>query len=419
MTGERLRGRVIRNVNGGYGLLRVDGQTVFARDALKDEDVTVVIQSRRKGVLFGEVAEVHVAHPQRRTAPCEVAFRCGGCHYQGAAADAQIVAKREGLEELLQRAHIETPVSAWHSGPEFGWRCRVELHGARTVDGFTLGFFEEKSHRVVPAEGCLQVSDRMRSMIALFTRILNDSDTRSGSIEVTESFDGESIVAVASEPIVAAALRKRAHETKLRGLGVKETRDEARVIHGDLTLEETVGAVRLSHNAMSFFQANRFMTPRLLEGVLRATEGDRGGRVVDLFCGVGLFAVPLAMRGFDVTAIEWNQTAFDDLGRNAKVNGVKIERLPLGVGTALATGLQLKGSTTIVDPPRRGLDPMELDAIAAGRPMKIVYVSCDPATLARDLVRFSSLGYRARSIEAFDMFPTTFHLETLAVLDRD
>jgi 23S rRNA (uracil1939-C5)-methyltransferase len=422
MTGERLRGRVLRNVNGGYGLLRVDGQTVFARDALKDEDVTVTIQSRRKGVLFGEVVDVHVAHPQRRTAPCEVAFRCGGCHYQGASAEAQAAAKREGLEELLQRAHIETPVSAWHAGPEFGWRARIELHGARTDDGFALGFFEEKSHRVVPARSCLQVSERMRSMIALFSQILDESAARAGSIEVVESFDGEGIVAVASDPIVAAALRKRAHETHLRGLGVKETRDEARVIHGDLSLDENIGSVKLAHHAMSFFQANRFMTPALLNGVLEAV-GSPGvsdnGRVVDLFCGVGLFAVPLAVAGHDVTAIEWNQTAFDDLGRNAKVNGVKVERLPLGVGTALATGLQLKGSTTIVDPPRRGLDPIELDAIAAGRPAKIVYVSCDPATLARDLVRFASLGYGSRSIQAFDMFPTTFHLETLAVLGRD
>jgi 23S rRNA (uracil1939-C5)-methyltransferase len=131
-----------------------------------------------------------------------------------------------------------------------------------------------------------------------------------------------------------------------------------------------------------------------------------------------LFSIPLALQGRDVTSIEWSPVAFDDLGKNAKANGVKIERLPLSVGTALATGLQLKGATTIVDPPRRGLDPLELDAIAAGRPGRIIYVSCDPATLTRDIVRFATLGYKAVSLEAFDMFPTTFHLETLTVLER-
>lgn len=151
---------------------------------------------------------------------------------------------------------------------------------------------------------------------------------------------------------------------------------------------------------------------------MKAAEIAPEERVVDLFCGVGLFSVPLAVKGRDVTAIEWSPVAFEDLGRNAKANGVKIERLPLSVGTALATGLKLKGATTIVDPPRRGLDPLELDAIAAARPNRLIYVSCDPATLTRDILRFATLGYKAVSLEAFDMFPTTFHLETLTIFER-
>ena len=180
---------------------------------------------------------------------------------------------------------------------------------------------------------------------------------------------------------------------------------------------ETTTKVALRHHVMSFFQANRFVTEALVAAVMKAAEGD--ARVVDLFCGVGLFSIPLALKGRDVTAIEWSPVAFDDLGRNAKASGVKIERLPLSVGTALATGLHLKVATTIVDPPRRGLDPLELDAIAAGRPGRIIYVSCDPATLVRDILRFKGLGYKAVSLEAFDMFPTTFHIESLAVLERD
>ncbi len=156
MTGEILRGKVLRAVNGGYGLLQIDGQTVFARGALKGEDVTVAVKSKRKGVLFGEVLTVETAHLARRTAPCRVASRCGGCHYQTAGPAAQEEAKKEALQELLGRAHIDLPVSRWTSGPEFGWRSRVELHGARLDDGFTLGFFEERSHRVVPAASCLQ-----------------------------------------------------------------------------------------------------------------------------------------------------------------------------------------------------------------------------------------------------------------------
>ena len=418
MSGEILHGKVLRAVNGGYGLLQIEGQTVFARNALKGEEVTVAVKSKRKGVLFGEAVSAETPHAHRRVAPCSVAARCGGCHYQIADPKAQEEAKKEALQELLGRAHIDLAISRWHSGPESGWRSRVELHGARLDEGFTLGFFEERSHRVVPASGCLQVSERMRGLIDLVVRSLSAGGVKAGSVEIAESFTGPSLVLVASDPSLTAVLRRHSHELGLSGLALKTSKNEAATIYGDALVENTVGGITLRHNVMSFFQANRFLTEGLLEAVMKAAEIEPETRIVDLFCGVGLFAVPLALKGRDVTAIEWSPVAFDDLGRNAKANGVKIERLPLSVGTALATGLQLKGSTTIVDPPRRGLDPLELDAIAAGRPRRIVYVSCDPATLTRDILRFATFGYKAVSLEAFDMFPTTFHLETLTVLER-
>lgn len=417
MSGEIVQGTVVRAVNGGYGLLQIDGQTVFARGALKGETVKVAVKSRRKGVLFGETVSVESPHPHRREAPCSVAARCGGCHYQIASPAAQEEAKKEALEELLGRAHIELPVSRWHSSPEFGWRSRVELHGARLDDGFTLGFFEERSHRVVPAEGCLQVSARMRGLIALVVKALSAGGVKSGSVEIAESFEGPGMVLVASDPSLTTVLRRHSHELGLSGLALKTSKNEAATIYGDISVENVAGAVPLRHNVMSFFQGNRFLTEALLAAVRQAADSDPDARVVDLFCGVGLFSIPLAMKGRDVTAIEWSPVAFEDLGRNAKANGVKIERLPLSVGTALATGLKLKGTITIVDPPRRGLDPLELDAIAAARPKRIIYVSCDPATLTRDILRFATFGYRPISLEAFDMFPTTFHLETLTVLE--
>ena len=418
MSDDLVRGTVRRAVNGGYGLLQVDGKTVFARNALKGEDVTVEVKSRRKGVLFGEAVSVETPHPHRREAPCAAAGRCGGCHYQTADVVAQAEAKKEALAELLGRAHVNLEIRRFHQGPEFGWRCRVELHGARLAEGFTLGFFEERSHRVVPGASCLQVSERMRGLIEVVVRALDAGGVKTGSVEIAESFGGPTLVLVASDSALTTVLRRHAHELGLSGLALKTSKNEAATIYGDALVENTVGGIALRHHVMSFFQANRFLTGALLEAVMAAAEAEPDARIVDLFCGVGLFSVPLALKGRDVTAIEWSPVAFDDLGRNAKANGVKIERLPLSVGTALATGLKLKGATTIVDPPRRGLDPLELDAIAAGRPRRILYVSCDPATLVRDLLRFATFGYQAISLEVFDMFPTTFHVESLAVLER-
>ena len=419
MTNDVVRGTVLRAVNGGYGLLQVEGQVVFARGALKGESLEVSVKSRRKGVLFGEATSVEMPHPHRRSAPCTVADRCGGCHYQIADPVAQEEAKKEALQELLSRAHLDLPISRWTSGPEFGWRSRVELHGARLEPGFTLGFFEERSHRVAPAASCLQVSQRMRGLIEKIVRALSAGGVKAGSVEIAESFSGQSLVLVASDPALTSVLRRHSHELGLSGLALKTSKNEAATIYGDIRVENRVSGIVLSHNVMSFFQANRFLTEPLLETVLRAADLSPTDHIVDLFCGVGLFSIPLALKGRDVTAVEWSPVAFDDLGANAKANGVKIERLPLGVGAALATGLQLKGATVIVDPPRRGLDPLELDAIAAARPNRIIYVSCDPATLTRDIVRFATFRYGARTMEAFDMFPTTSHLETVTVFEKE
>ena len=418
MNEERVRGRILRSVNGGYGLLRADGKTVFVRDALRGEDVTAVIRSKRKGVLFADVAEIHVASEGRRTAPCEVAYRCGGCQFQGATEDAQKDAKREALEELLRRARIETPVSDWHRGPESGWRSRVELHGVKHAQGFALGFFEEKSHRVVQASGCLQVSDTLRALIQSVTRVLADSGVREASVELVESFDRSARVAATPEPMVAEALRRSAPGLGLAGLGLRASRDEAQVLDGDLALRESIHGVTLTHRATSFFQANRFLTESLVRRVVSAAGETANAPVIDLFSGVGLFALPMAKGGRRVTAIEWNRTALDDLARNAAANEVEIEIVPLSVGTALASGLELQDSVVIADPPRRGLEAHELQSLADGSPATIVYVSCDPATLTRDLVRLHGAGYVTRTIEAFDMFPTTFHLETIATLSR-
>ena len=417
MSGETLKGKVLRTVNGGYGLLQIDDRTVFSRGVLKGEDVTVAVKSKRKGVHFAEMVSVETAHPHRRPAPCPVAARCGGCHYQTAEPGAQEEAKKEALQELLSRAHIDLPISGWSSGPEFGWRSRVELHGARLDEGFTLGFFEERSHRVVPATGCLQVSDRMRGLIDLVVRSLSAGGVKAGSVEIAESFGGSSMVLAGSEPAIIAVLRRHSHELGLSGLALQTSKNEATTIYGDIRVEHTVSGVTLGHNVMSFFQGNRFLTEGLLNAVIKAAAVDPNAHVVDLFCGVGLFSIPLARKGRDVTAIEWSPVAFEDLGKNAKANGVKVERLPLSVANALETGLRLKGATVIVDPPRSGLGSLELSAISAGRPGRIIYVSCDPATLTRDILRFAPLGYKAISLEAFDMFPTTFHLETLTVLE--
>ena len=415
---QSVRGTVLRSVNGGYGLMKVDGRTLFVRGALPGEEVVANIRSRRKGVLFGDVSEVILKAPGRRVAPCKVAFRCGGCHFQHATPEAQREAKTEALRELLDRAHIDLPITAWHAGPETRWRCRIELHGLREGQASRLGFFEERSHRLVPADSCLQVSEALRELVAALSALFETEGLAPGSCEVIESFDGSSRVLLTPDEVAAKRASEVRESLRLSGVVWRHERFEATVLSGESSVENTIGDITLRHHALSFFQANRHLTPILVERVLAEVHEGGPGSVADLFSGVGLFSIPLARAGREVIAVEWSPSAFLDLQFNATRARVALEAHNLAVGTALAGGLPLEDAIAIVDPPRRGLDPMELDAIAGGRPRRVVYVSCDPATLARDLSRFSERGYKARGIEVFDMFPATFHLETLAVLER-
>jgi 23S rRNA (uracil1939-C5)-methyltransferase len=187
------------------------------------------------------------------------------------------------------------------------------------------------------------------------------------------------------------------------------------LLRGDPHVEATVADVRFRSHVESFFQANRFLVDELVGRVAEMTPA--GGTVLDLYAGVGLFALTLARQAERVLAAEWNAWAVEDAKANARRAGlghVRIHRE--SVGEALASWPVSRDERIILDPPRSGAGPELAGTLAARRPAAIVYVSCDPTTLARDLKIFDARGYRLDRVEAFDLFPDTFHLETIALL---
>lgn len=418
---------VEKAVHGGLGLARHEGEVVFVPRAVAGERLVVRVEARGKGFVRARVSERLVPSGERRPAPCAHAGPCGGCSYQDLSYPAQLALKKGVLLESLARAHV-----AWDGelevepSPETGWRMRASLHLGRRGADLVLGFREEGTHRVVDAARCLQLSERLN---AAARGLLEGLRRRPGGVaglrgvDLAESLDGTQCVACLDTdlaPKQAARFAEVAASVPwLGGLGVLAGGQGGGGIflelHGSPHVRHSVAGVKLRQHVRSFFQGNRFLAGRLVSLVGELLPS--GGRLLDLYAGVGLFALPLAGRFTEVLAAETDETAVDDARASLAENGVsnvRIERRD--VGEALLAWSAVEGECVVLDPPRAGAGREVVEAVARRRPRAIVYVSCDPATLARDLALLAGLGYRPTALRALDLFPDTFHLETVALL---
>jgi len=426
-AGEAVEVRIEKGVYRGRGLGRVNGRVLFVPRTHPGDLVRARVREVHAGWAEGSLEDIVEAAPDRRPSPCPYVPRCGGCAYQDLGYEAQLRVKEAVLRESLARAGArwEGPVEV-HASPERGWRVRASLHFAAGGEGLRLGFRQEGTRRLVDVEGCLQLSDRMNAA----ARGLRDALARRPGLvprlhglHLLEAPEGEGLVAVVESaleaheaPALAAAGRDVAG---LTGLGAEVVPHRLHWLHGSPHVEAVVVGLVLRAHVRSFFQANRFLLEPLVRTVVDLAPAG-GGRIVDLYAGVGLFAFPLAARGdAEVVAIELAPTAVEDARANAQRNGLTAVRLVQGdVGDALASMRPAGSEHVVLDPPRTGAGKGVVDLVADRDPESVVYVSCDPPTLGRDLARFAGRGYRPDAVHLFDLFPDTFHLETVVRLRR-
>ena len=357
-------------------------------------------------VLPGETAKIgkiHKAHAplqsivtpaeNRIAAPCPLFTRCGGCHYQHAPYEFQLARKVEILREQLQRVGkiaFDGEIRVV-SGPEYGYRNRAQFR----IEGNKIGFFESGSHNLAAVEGeCPTASPRLNQVLALLRERLTDPQFPR-FVKALEVFTNESdiqINAIDTEKPVA----RRFYDW----MGSKVAID----------YETGVGTFRVSPK--SFFQVNRFLIDALVK---EAIGGQGGDMALDLYAGAGLFALPLAKQFEKVIAVEGGSAAAHDLAFNAQRAGVAVESKYARVEEFLE-GMEEIPDFVLADPPRAGLGPSVVSHLNRLAPPKITVVSCDPATLARDLA--SMPGYRIAKLTMIDLFPQTFHMETVVQLVR-
>jgi 23S rRNA (uracil1939-C5)-methyltransferase len=434
-------------IYGGDGLARVPaigderrGKTVFVPYVARGEVVEATVVEERKGYARASLVEVLTASPDRTAPKCPHFGVCGGCHYQHLEYGAQLEAKREILQEtVLRGAKLALPEIEVHSGPAYGFRNRTRMKIAVEPE-FALGYYRQGSHELETVHECPISSPLINQAIAALWDLAAEAASYASLREVqffANHNDSELLVELfihhATTPVLlskfARLLRERmpaiagvavfasgGADDELEDGNLEGSRRLSRAgvpyVDGSASLTYQVGSQSYRVSAGSFFQTNRFLGAKLVELV---TAKRSGRAALDLYAGVGLFTLPLSHNFERVTSVEIAQNSFDDLAANAAVPHIQAVHSTTEDYLNAARG---RWDFAVADPPRAGLGERVVKALAGLKIPQVTYVSCDPATLSRDLVTLLAAGYRVEEAHLVDLFPQTYHMETVLYLAR-
>ncbi|HLG53695.1 MAG TPA: TRAM domain-containing protein [Vicinamibacterales bacterium] len=418
-AGSVLTLEVEKPAAGGRMLARHHGQVVLVWGAIPGERVTARVERTGKGLAFAEIVDVLSASPDRRPAPGD--WRCGGNVLAHVNYARQLQLKGDIIRDALGRiGRVPLDRSPEVIGsPERGYRMRARLHAHEG----RLGFYREGSHQLCEAVGTGQLLESTNAWIASVEERLRDEPSSAlTAIEIAENITGQERACHLELRAGADAARFVAMSDGLVGLSA-QVADRAAVVTlaGLPVVSDTVGVragdsapvLRLQRSVRAFFQGNRFLLERLLWHVMSlAPEGP----ILDLYAGGGFFGLALAASGVrDVTLVEGDPVSGSDLQRNVEpfAGDVRVERR--SVESFLGSGTASTAATVIVDPPRTGLSKEAVGGILAMKPSRVVYVSCDVATFARDTRLLLDGGYQLGQVTGLDLFPNTAHVETVAL----
>lgn len=425
---------------GGEGIAHLDGQAVFVAGALPGEVCDAQLLKVGKSALWARVSRLLEPSPDRVQPDCPHYPKCGGCQFRHMSYAAEREAKRVRVEDALRRiGGLDLPVSVIYGAENTErYRNKVQLPVAA---GPKVGFFRARSHDVVDVGDCLlqpetasALAEAVRRWMREFSVPAYDETAHKGLVRhvfVRFSRTGALCCLVVNgrklphEAELVAALRAAAPELSGVMLSVNRERTNvvlgkvSRVLWGDDYLDDTLCGLTFRVSAPSFYQVNRDQCEVLYCKALELAALTGTETVLDLYCGIGTISLVMAQRARRVVGAEIVPAAVADARANAERNGVANAEFFRGDAAEAARRFAAEGlrpDVICVDPPRKGLAPEVVDAMAEMAPARMVYVSCDPATLARDLKRLLEKGYEVREAVAVDMFPRTAHVETVVSL---
>jgi 23S rRNA (uracil1939-C5)-methyltransferase len=421
-------------VYGGDGLARLPadeqgrGKAVFLPFVLEGETVEASLLEEKRGFARARAENIVQASPSRIAAKCPYFGECGGCHYQHTGYAHQLEIKAAILKENLRRiAKIELDTDLIvHPSPEWKYRNRARLQ-VRCEPEFAIGYYKLNSHQVLPIEECPISSPLINRAIAAIWHMGRAGKMGPGIQEVeffANADDCELLLQLHASDIRRQAAIQVAEEIRsglpeLSGISIMRTipgrgSEQEQIVAmgaGNLVYKTQPAGYRVSYGA--FFQVNRHMVDELVGTV---TEGHSGDVALDLYAGVGLFSTVLARSFAQVIAVESSPTAGTDLVHNSPSN---VRAVPKTAEQFLEGAAEkLRPNLVVVDPPRHGLGETVVRRLAGLGAGRMVYVSCDPATLSRDLAGLLGAGYRVQQAHVVDLFPQTYHVESVFHLVR-
>ncbi|WP_337786399.1 23S rRNA (uracil(1939)-C(5))-methyltransferase RlmD [Dysosmobacter sp.] len=428
----------------GLGIARVNGAVVFVPHAVRGEEIDLRITKVMKTSCAGEIVKIHNPSPERMEPECPYAGKCGGCAYRHLTYPEELWAKRQRVQDALTRIGgldltVEEILGA--KNPE---HYRNKSQYPVGADG-SIGFFQARTHKVVPIRRCLiqtEAADRTAQAVGEWMRRYKisayDETTGKGLVRhvcVRVNRKGESLCCVVvngnkvpREPELAAYVTAAVPHTVGVLLNSNTRRgnvvlgDKYRTLFGRNYLMDTLCGLEFKLSMPSFYQVNRDQAEVLYGKALEFAGLTGNETVLDLYCGIGTITLCLAKAAKRVIGAEIVPPAIRDAKENALRNHIENAEFFCGDAADIAAKLEsdgLRPDVVTVDPPRKGLAPEVIASVAAMGPEKVVYVSCDPATLGRDVKIFREFGYEAKRAAAVDMFPGTAHVETVVLLSRE
>jgi 23S rRNA (uracil1939-C5)-methyltransferase len=430
----------------GAGVAKVNGFPVFVQNALPGESGQVKVIKVKKGYAFGKLIKHHTISEQRVEAPCPVYKQCGGCQLQHVSYEGQLQFKQKQVKDVMARiGHLpDVPV---HStlGMNDPWRYRnkAQVPVAEREGGLVAGFYQQRSHDIINMDACLiqqqandDVVQAVKSICEKHGVSAYQEQKHKGSLRHIMAryglVTGEIMVVIVNrtaelpnkkriiEDIIEAVPNVK---SIVQNVNSKRTNvilgNQTNVLWGEEYIYDYIGDVKFAISAKSFYQVNPEQTKVLYDKALEYADLTGEETVIDAYCGIGTISLFLAQKAKKVYGVEIVPEAIEDAKRNAELNCIHNAEFEVGEAEVVIPNWYkqgIKADVIVVDPPRKGCDEALLNTIIDMKPKKVVYVSCGPATLARDLAILEKGGYETVEVQPVDMFPHTTHVENVAVL---
>lgn len=430
----------------GYGVGKYGEMPIFIENTAVGDTVGCHIIKVGKAYCVGKLTEVKIPSPDRIPPKCAVFNKCGGCAYCHLTYEAQLKLKEERVKDCFKRiGHLDALVMPIMPSPKSErYRNKAQYPVRRTGDKLEIGFFARKSHRVIDDSDCFlqpvefnDIKEIIRVWIkkyavsiyseakgtGLLRHIFVRKAESTGEISVCLVINGKKI----PEPkaLVNELLKIEGFKTLTLNINREDTNvilgKETLPVYGDGFIEDVICGVRVRISPQSFYQVNKDCAELLYKKVAAYADLNGEQTVLDLYCGTGTIGLTLADKAKSLIGAELVPEAVEDARKNAQLNNITNAEFICGDAAAVADELKKRGTApdvVIIDPPRKGCSEELLKTIADMSPEKTVYVSCDPATLARDCAVLSTLGYEVTEATPVDMFPGTTHVETVCLLSR-